>query len=98
MIKELTNKDAKVLIPRMMNELVDLNSVLENKKKNNLSEDDLRKIINDIVDNNPNSITDYKNGLDRAVKYLMGQVMKETKGSINPSLANKMLIEILESK
>ena len=96
--KDLTNKDAKEIVPKMMEEVIDLNKIVEDKKANSLSNEDLKNIINTIVDNNPNSINDYKNGLDRAVKFLMGQVMKETKGQANPQDANRILIEVLESK
>ena len=81
-----------------MEKEVDLDKIIEEKNKNSLSEDDLKVIIEKIVNDNPASIEDYKNGLDRAIKYLMGQVMKETKGSANPSLANKLLIDILKQK
>ena len=42
------------------------------------------------------SVNDYKSGHDRALKYLMGQVMKESKGQVNPALANKLLKEELD--
>ena len=41
-------------------------------------------------------VNDYKSGNTRASKALMGLVMKEGKGSIDPSLANKMLMEYLD--
>ena len=44
-----------------------------------------------IVNNHPDSVKDYKEGKDRAIKFLMGQVMKETKGQANPSLAMEIL-------
>ena len=54
------------------------------------------EIINKVVSSNPDSIKDFKEGKDRAVKYLMGQVMKESKGKVNPSLANQLLIDVLK--
>ena len=48
-----------------------------------------------IISNNQNMVNDYKSGNTRASKALMGLVMKEGKGSIDPSLANKMLMECL---
>ena len=48
-----------------------------------------------IIESNEESVNDYKNGHDRAIKYLMGQVMKETKGKVNPRLANEILLEEL---
>ena len=96
--KEITNQVAKEIIPDLLSKDIDLDKIVEEKNKNNLSEDDLKTIINTIIDNNLESLKDYKEGKDRAVKYLMGQVMKETKGSANPSAANKLLVEILNQK
>ena len=44
---------------------------------------------------NPESVNDYKNGHDRAIKFLMGQVMKETKGKVNPAVAMEILTDEL---
>ena len=41
------------------------------------------------------TVRDYKAGKDRAIKYLMGQVMKESKGTLNPSMAMNILKEEL---
>ncbi len=53
----------------------------------------LRKIVIEILDANEQSIEDYKNGKDRAVGFLVGQIMKATKGQANPPLVNKILLE-----
>ena len=55
----------------------------------------VRLLIMATIDNNPDSVNDYKSGHDRALKYLMGQVMKETKGSVNPKKANDLLVNAL---
>ena len=96
--KEINNQLAKEILPTILGEEVDIDKLIEEKTKDNLSEDELKVLINNIVDNNPESIKDFKEGKDRAVKYLMGQIMKETKGKADPSSANKMLVEILASK
>lgn len=49
--------------------------------------------VNEALDNNPKSIEDYKNGRDRAVGFLVGQIMKVSKGQANPQMINKMLLE-----
>lgn len=49
--------------------------------------------VNEALDNNPKSIEDYKNGRDRAIGFLVGQIMKASKGQANPQLINKMLLE-----
>lgn len=64
--------------------------------RQNSNEEELKTIIKTILDQNPDSVQDYNAGKDRAIKYLMGQIMKETKGSANPALVNQLLLETLE--
>ena len=52
-------------------------------------------MIKKIIAENPDSVADYKAGKDRAIKYLMGQVMKESKGALNPKMAMDILQEEL---
>ena len=49
--------------------------------------------VNEALDNNPKSIEDYKNGRDRAIGFLVGQIMKASKGQANPQMINRMLLE-----
>lgn len=53
----------------------------------------LRKIVSETLDANPQSIDDYKSGKDKAIGFLVGQIMKATKGQANPPLVNKLLLE-----
>ena len=66
--------------------------------KRMLNQKSIRNIIHNIIKNNPKAVEDYKNGLDRSIKFLMGQIMKETKGHANPKMANDMLIEELNKE
>ena len=58
----------------------------------------LQPIVDDVLDNNQQSIDDYKNGKKRAVGFLMGQVMKATRGKANPGVANKLLMKSLNAR
>ncbi|RLK63547.1 Asp-tRNA(Asn)/Glu-tRNA(Gln) amidotransferase subunit GatB [Atopobacter sp. AH10] len=53
----------------------------------------LLPIIREILDQNQQSIDDYKNGKDRAKGFLVGQIMKKTKGQANPGVVNQLLAE-----
>ena len=55
----------------------------------------IKEIVEKIVAANPKSVEDYKAGKDRAIGFLVGQVMKETHGKANPGIVNKFLLEIL---
>ena len=50
-------------------------------------------IIKEVIDANPQSVVDYKAGKDRAIGFIVGQVMKKTQGKANPALANKLILE-----
>lgn len=94
--KEINNQIFKEIIVTLMETDEDLNKIVENKKVNSLSEEELASIVENVILANPESVEDYKQGKDRAIKYLMGQIMKETKGSANPALANQVLISELD--
>jgi len=55
----------------------------------------IEKIIDEVLNNNAKSIEDYKNGKDKALKFLVGQVMKESKGKANPQMVNEILLKKL---
>ncbi|MBQ3585008.1 MAG: Asp-tRNA(Asn)/Glu-tRNA(Gln) amidotransferase subunit GatB [Lachnospiraceae bacterium] len=69
--------------------------VEEHGLKMDNDEDGLRSIIEEVVAANPQSVEDYRNGKDKAIGFLVGQTMKETKGKANPGIINKILKEIL---
>ena len=53
----------------------------------------IKEIVLKILEENPQSIIDYKAGKDRALGFLVGQAMKATKGKANPQMLNKMFID-----
>ena len=53
----------------------------------------IKEIVLKILEENPQSIVDYKAGKDRALGFLVGQAMKATKGKANPQMLNKMFID-----
>ena len=61
-------------------------------------EGELTSIIEKILDENEQSIIDFKNGKDRAIGFLVGQIMKASKGKANPQVVNKMLLEKIEKR
>lgn len=65
--------------------------------KMNNDEDGLRKIIMDVIAQNPQSVKDYNNGKNKAIGFLVGQTMKVTGGKANPGIINKLLKELLDN-
>ncbi len=58
----------------------------------------LLPIITEILDNNQQSIDDFKKGKDRAIGFLVGQIMKQTRGQANPKVVNQLLMKELKQR
>ena len=58
---------------------------------------ELERIVEEVIAKNPRSVEDYRGGKSKALGFLVGQVMKETKGKANPQLVNKLLEEKLNA-
>ena len=56
----------------------------------------IKAVVQKVIESNPQSVADYKAGKERAIGFLVGQAMKETKGKANPQMLNKMFIEELK--
>lgn len=94
--KTISSKQGKDIISIILEEEKDVLDIMKENNIEQISDDNLIKdVVNKILSENEESINDFKSGKDRAIKYLMGQIMKETKGKINPSLANSILLDEL---
>ena len=56
----------------------------------------IKEVVEKVLSNNPQSVADYKAGKDKALGFLVGQAMKETKGKANPQMLNKMFKEAMQ--
>ena len=52
----------------------------------------------EVLQRNPQAVQDFLGGKETAIKFLVGQVMKETRGRANPTLINQILLDNLASK
>ena len=92
----LSSRNLKDILSKVLESNSSIEEIIKTSGIKNITDDSkIREVIVSIINNNPDSVNDYKAGKDRAIKYLMGQVMKETKGSVNPKMANEILLEEL---
>ena len=93
----ITSKNLKEIIDEIMESNKSIKEIIKENGIENITDDtEIRKVVKEIITSNPESVKDYKNGHDRAIKYLMGQVMKETHGRVNPKIAMDILVEELQ--
>lgn len=85
---------AKEVFSEMIQTGKDPKTVVEEKKLAQISDEGLiEEVIIKIISSNPDAIEDYKKGKKNALTFLVGQVMKETKGKANPKIVNDLLKE-----
>ena len=88
----LTSKNVKDILELVLTSSLSIEEIIKKVGISNITDTlALEGIVLNVISNNPDSVSDYKAGKDRAIKYLMGQIMKETKGSANPKLVNEIL-------
>ena len=95
----ISHKNFKDLVEDIMESETSLDELLDKKGIKNVVDNSLvLDIINKVLEDNSNVVDDYVNGNERSLKFLMGMVMKESKGQVNPKIANDLLIKTLEEK
>lgn len=95
----ISSKIAKKVFRELILNGGDAKKVVEAKGLVQLSDPaQLLPMINEVLDNNAQSIEDFKNGKDRAVGFLVGQIMKATKGQANPGVVNQLLNQELAKR
>ena len=95
----VSNKQAREIFLKMLENDDDPNKLVKDMGTTLLSDEgEIQKIINQVLEENPQSIIDYKNGKDRAVGFLVGQVMKSSHGKANPAITNRLIVEELKRR
>lgn len=56
----------------------------------------IEKVIDEIIASNENQVKEYRNGKEKVLGFLVGQIMRETKGKANPQVVNEILIQKLK--
>ncbi len=91
-------KQVKEVLTKSLEENKDPNKLIVELGLSQITDsDEIRKIINEVLDENTNLIEDYKNG-KRVFDYLVGMTMKKSKGRVNPKMTNLLLKEELDKR
>jgi len=92
----ISGKIAKSVLEDMYSTGKDAGVIVKEKGLAQISDEGaLLGIIDSVIAANPQSVEDYRAGKDRAIGFLVGQIMKATKGQANPGLVNRLLKEKL---
>ena len=92
----LSSKQAKEVFNKAIEEKREPKNFISKENAQISDENELGKIIDDIILNSPNQVAEYKGGKDRLFDYFVGQVMKNTRGKANPVITKEILHKKLD--
>ena len=94
--KAINSSVAKEVFEVMFEKDIDPQQYVEEKGLKTVNDEGaLRKTITDVINANPQSVEDYRNGKEKAIGFLVGQTMKAMKGKADPGMVNRILKELL---
>ncbi|HAA08947.1 MAG: Asp-tRNA(Asn)/Glu-tRNA(Gln) amidotransferase subunit GatB [Syntrophomonadaceae bacterium] len=95
----ISGKMAKVVFEEIFSTGKTPDEIIKEKGMEQISDKDtLQKVIDEVVEANTKVVEDYKNGKEKAFGFLIGQIMKATRGQANPALVNELLREKLKKE
>ena len=87
----ISGKIAKSVLEEMVDTGKEPRAIVEEKGLVQISDEgQLLPLVRRIIEENPGPVADYRGGKKKALGFLVGQVMKETKGKANPQLVNEL--------
>ena len=95
----ISSKQAKEVLFTCLTENKEPSKVVEEKGMKQIGDTDtISKVVEEVLTENPTSIDQYKAGRTNIVDFLVGQVMKKTRGQANPAMTRNMIIEEIEKR
>jgi len=93
----ISGKMAKDVLLEAMDTGIDPKAIVEKRGLSQVNDrGEIEAVVRSVIAGNEKSVNDYKAGKTNALTFLVGQVMKSTKGKANPSIVNDILKKILE--
>jgi aspartyl-tRNA(Asn)/glutamyl-tRNA(Gln) amidotransferase subunit B len=94
---EISGKLAKEIFPKMVAQRVSAVVIIEREGLKQISDQGaLGKIVDEVIAANPKQVAEYRGGKQTVLKFLVGQVMKVSRGQANPAAVNELLAEKLK--
>ena len=95
----ISSKQGKEVLYRSLDEKKNPTKIVEEEGMKQIGgTDEILKVVTEVLDEHLDGIEQYKNGRTNIVDFLVGQVMKKTRGQANPAMARSMMIEEIEKR
>jgi aspartyl-tRNA(Asn)/glutamyl-tRNA(Gln) amidotransferase subunit B len=90
---------AKSVLAEIYNTGKSAKEIIEEKGLSQITDSgEIEEAVRQVLADNPQAVADFKSGKETALKFLVGQVMRATRGRANPQQANELLIKKLKEE
>ncbi len=97
--KTISSKQAKEVFAICMEKGQEPKTIVKEKGMMQITDKSaITKVANEVLDENPELVQKYKSGKNNVADYLVGQIMKKTRGKANPSMARETMLEEIEKR
>ena len=94
---DISSKIGKEILNDLLINGGNVNDIINNKNLKQISDfNTVKDIVLEVLKSNNQIISDYKSGNDKVIKYLVGLVMKESQGKVNPLVLNEVIESIFK--
>jgi aspartyl-tRNA(Asn)/glutamyl-tRNA(Gln) amidotransferase subunit B len=93
---KLSNLSAKNIFKKMLDTKKESGQIIEEEGLVQICDEEiLNKTVQEVIQENPKSVSDYKSGKDNAIMFLVGQAMSKSRGRANPKIVKEILLKKL---
>jgi aspartyl-tRNA(Asn)/glutamyl-tRNA(Gln) amidotransferase subunit B len=97
--KKISTRAAKDVLDEMFTKKADPSKIIEEKRLyQKFDEEELKKIVEEVIKENQKAVADFKKGKEKAIQFLIGQIMRKTQGKVDPKIAENLIRTILTKK
>ena len=97
--KTISSKQAKEVLYKSLTEEREPSKIVEEEGMKQIGgEDEIKTFVNEVLSEHPEAIDQYKSGKTNILDFLVGQIMKKTRGQANPAMARSMMQEEIERR
>lgn len=95
--KTISSSIAKQVLKEMFKSGKDPKAIVKEQNLAQMSDTgELKGMVLDVMKANPQSVEDLKNGKEKAIGFLVGQIMRQTKGKANPQMVNQLIRDLID--
>ncbi|MBW2995054.1 Asp-tRNA(Asn)/Glu-tRNA(Gln) amidotransferase subunit GatB [Candidatus Woesearchaeota archaeon] len=95
--KQITETTAQKILEKLIESPFSPKDYVEKEQLGAIAgEEELKKLCEEAVKENPSAVDDYKKGEEKALNFIVGKVMQKTKGKADPAVVNRILKEIIK--